>query len=85
MPARLTPAERAVLKRFVTLEDADPKGAWGWFHRDIVVAALEAGAQDWELDGMCRNLRRRKLLHGEGSGKFATYYPTDKGREAVED
>lgn len=79
MAAVLTDAERSVLAAFVQNEKDDPEGAWNWFHHSISSAAGSESA-----DAICRSLRRRKLLKGEGSGRFATYYPTDKGREALE-
>lgn len=72
--------ERAVLAAFVENEKGDPEGAWNSFHHSIAAAA---GGNFTTADAVCRNLRRRKLLKGEGSGKMASYYPTDKGREAL--
>lgn len=83
MAVRLTDGERAVLAAFVALEKADPDGCWNWFYADVVRAA-EGTGDGGRADAICRNLRKRKLLKGDGTGKFATYYPTDKGREAVE-
>jgi hypothetical protein len=83
MSVNLTDGERAVLKQFVENEKEDAQGAWNWFHHSIVKAGTDAGLREAEIDGVCRNLRRRKLLTGEGGGKFATYYPSDRGREVV--
>lgn len=69
-----------MLRAFVALEAEDPEGAWNYFYPPIVEAV---GGLAPFADQVCRELRRKKLLKGEGSGKMATYYPTDKGREKV--
>jgi hypothetical protein len=79
MAVKLTDSERAVLAKFVELEAADPEGAWNYFHHEILAAAGDAGP----AAAICADLRRRKLLKGEGRGQFTSYYPTDKGKETI--
>lgn len=79
MAVNLSEDERNVLEKFVELEKADPEGSWNSFFNEIV----EAAGDMFRAEATCRELRRRKLLKGEGRGKWATYYPTDKGKEAV--
>lgn len=83
MAVRLTDPERAVLAKIVELAKTDDSGAWNWFYPEIAKAGIDAGASEYELDGICRGLRRRKLLEGQGTGKWASYWPTEKGKEAV--
>lgn len=70
--------ERAVLAAFVSNEKDDPDGAWAAYHPTITAAA--DGVLTYAVQ-VCRKLRERKLLAGEGRGEHATYWPTDKGRE----
>lgn len=69
--------ETAVLKVFAANEAEDSEGAWNSFHHSIIAAA---GGHPEYADQVCRELRRKKLLTGEGRGKWATYYLTDKGK-----
>jgi hypothetical protein len=81
----MTDAERAILKQFVENESDDSGGAWSYFHHSILKAGTDAGLREGEVDAACRRLRRNKYLAGQGGGKFASYYPTDRGREVVAD
>lgn len=87
MAVHLTDDERRVLEAFVANEKKDANGAWNSFHDSILAAVADGGeVTDWTIgiaDATCRNLRRRKLLKGEGQGQRASYYLTDKGKEAV--
>ncbi len=82
MAAMLTQCEMAVLKAFVSNEEQDHEGAWQWFHASIVKAMAESGGKTEDTDNLCRGLRRKKYLVVDGAGKMASYYPSDKGREA---
>lgn len=48
-------------------------------------ALTAAGGSLAASDAMCRDLRRRKLLVGEGRGTHAYYYISEKGRKALAD
>lgn len=76
----LNDTERAVLAAFIANEKADPEGTWACYHHSI----LEVTGGKIELaEVVCRNLRAKKLLKGEGRATHATYYPTDAGKAAV--
>jgi hypothetical protein len=82
MAVRLNDEEKAVLKAFVALDAEDNGGAWAAYYAPIVTAA---GGGLPTAQAICANLRRRKLLKGEGRGLHAAFYPTEKGKEAVAD
>lgn len=87
MAVSLTDRERAILAAFVSLAKEDDEGAWACYYIDIARAAIDAGIPTAVVTGqseaICRDLRRRKLLAGEGRGIHASYWPTDKGRAAL--
>lgn len=85
MSKNLTDIERDVLKTFVELDAGDPEGQWNWFYADILRAVEAHGGDATVADLTCRGLRKAKLLKGDGQGRMAAYYPTDKGREAVKE
>lgn len=78
--ATLNDTERAVLKVFVANEEADPEGTWACYHHSILDVT---GGRIELAEVVCRNLRAKKLLKGDGRGTHATYYPTDAGKAAV--
>lgn len=80
MPKMLNDQERTLLEVFAKLEKEDPQGAWNSYYHEVVKAA---GGDLTTADVMCRNLRRRKLLSGEGRGKHASYWPSDDGKAAL--
>lgn len=79
MAVTLEDDERKVLEAFVALDAKDPGGAWNSFYGEVVTAADDI----YRADMICRSLRRRKLLAGQGRGKMASYWPTDAGKEVV--
>jgi hypothetical protein len=68
--------ERAVLATIVRLHAADPEGSWSAYHPEVTAAA--ADDIGWASQ-VCRKLRSRKLLAGDGRGMHAFYWPTDEG------
>lgn len=77
MTVHLTDEEQAVLLTFNRLTDEDPDGAWSYYHSEII----QAGG--FRADGICRNLRQRKMLNGQGRGQHASYWISDKGRKVL--
>lgn len=72
--------DRAVLETFARLEKEDSGGAWNSFYHEVVTAA---NGDPNVAEAICRNLRRRKLLKGQGRGRMAAYYLTDAGKQAL--
>lgn len=77
----LTAVERAVLDAFKSANDSDPVGSLAAYAFDVQKAAPGFGGA--EAIAVCRDLRRRKLLHGEGRGTHAHYWIAEKGLAAL--
>lgn len=76
MAVRLTTVERDVLAVAAAEPDA-------WLN-SFYVPIIEVAGGDWATAAAaCASLRRRKLLDGEGRGKFAQYGINDAGRAAL--
>lgn len=73
--ATLDDAERKVL----TAIAAEPDAWLNSFYHTVVAAAGDAGV----AEAVCRRLRQRKLVDGQGRGKFAQYGINDKGKAAL--
>lgn len=80
----LTTGEQVLLEKFRDLGADDDSGAWAWYYPPISQALAAAGRNPEEADAMCRNLRQRKLLDGQGRGRHASYWITDKGKAALD-
>lgn len=80
MAITLDENERPVLEAFKKLDAEDPEGSWNAFYIDIIKAAGDSLPR---AEAVCRRLRSRKLLTGQGRGQAASYYITDKGKEAL--
>lgn len=74
---KLDDTERAVL----TAIAAEPDAWLNSFYHTIIEAAENSV---FLADATCRNLRRRKLVDGEGRGKNAQYAINDKGKAALD-
>lgn len=73
---KLTDVERRVLEAVA----AEPDGWLNHFYSTIT----EAANGDFHLaQATCMNLRRRKLVDGEGRGKWAQYGINENGRAAL--
>jgi hypothetical protein len=82
----LTDQERAVLETFKRLSNKDPEGSWACFSHDISSTRVhqdDHGIGSFEADDICRNLRRHKLLNGDGRGRNSFYWISDKGRKVL--
>lgn len=74
--ATLTEVEQKVLTAFA----AEPDAWLNWYYHTVVAAAGDGDV----AEATCRGLRRRKLLDGQGRGKFAQYGINDKGKAALD-
>lgn len=77
----LNDQERAVLTAYRDLSDKDPDGAFAAYVMEVIKAVHPYGVPTAQATS--RNLRKRKLLDGQGRGLHAAYWITDKGREAL--
>lgn len=80
---QLDPEEKAVLTALVKACDDDPEGAFAAYHHAI------EGAEDvpkfpFSL-AVLRNLKRRKIIDGDGErGNHAAFYTNDESRKVLE-